>query len=357
MGGPTLHESFASSFDRRTFDRSAAMADAFAAAQSFSNGEPPTGTYGFGTCSIRFKNQVRDSAFGNFGVSNATTIPLTKTAPIPIESMAGAAPSKTLPEYASTFEIPLGQSYAKTPSRDAPYGPNGEKLYYVMAKDKGNGEPGEIFTMQAPRGAGPRTTMHDITDGLMTPAERREALIFNKCRDRAEKMLRKQASDACRMTLTMKRNHPHGVLGLESADCPDTVVYARERAALLAQEKAATEQAMRRHDNLSRRRDSQLPAPMLEHNPYDTTQARLFPRVGKVDIEAARPCERHYVVRPVTMDTAAYRSNLEKPLAPQRTMRTEHLNDMDAGGRAYDIITGIQRPVPPTRSLGGELLR
>jgi hypothetical protein len=179
--------------------------------------------------------------------------------------------------------------------------------------------------------------MHEITDGLMTPAERREALVFNKCRERAELALRKAASEACRQTLTMKRNHPNGVLGVESAACPDTVVYARERAAMLTQMAKAAEHATGRHDHLARRRESQLPAPMLEHDCNDTTQARLFPRLGKVAANGFRP-------------------NPEMPQAYRMSARAERQNNIDAGGRSYNIISGIQRPALPTRTPAGEPL-
>lgn len=353
MGGATLHESFAASFDAQGFDRSSALSRSFEATRSYSAGAPLTGAYGFGSLSIRFKNQVKDSAFGKFGTSNAATIPLTDAAPFPLDAVALNAPSRALPAYAAAFELPLGQSFATTVSREAPAGPNGEKQYYVLPKE-GRGGEAKMFAMAAPRGAGSRSSMHEIADGLMTPAERREALVFNKCRERAERALRQAASEACRQTLIMKRNHPHGVLGVESAACPDTVIYARERAAMLSQAAKAAEHAAGRHDHLARRRDSQLPAPMLEHDCSDTTQERLFPRLGKADVEASRRCERHFVMRPVTEWANGFRSNMEMPLADRRPGRTEHQNNIDAGGRSYNIITGIQRPMLPTRTQAGE---
>jgi len=340
----TIHQSFSASFDRAG-DRSAALSQLFDSTRSIS------AAYGFGTRSIRLDNTVRDSAFGKFGMTNGATVLLADPAPHPVGVMAHAAPSRVLPEYASTFHIPTGRSFATTRSRDAPDGPNGEKRYYVQAKDVGRGMSPEMFLMSAPRGAASHTaTMHEKTGGLMTPAERREALVFEKCRDRAQRALRKATSDACRLTLTMKRNHPRGVLGVESADCADSLVYGRERAEMVQRAASAAEHSAGRRDNLARRRDSQLAAPLLEHDPHDTTQARLFPRLGKVDSEAARRCEHHHVLRPATTGAASFRSNQETPLAPQRAARTENLNNLDAGGRHYDIISGLARPTPPTRA-------
>jgi hypothetical protein len=338
MGGATLHESFAASFDGRSV-----TSRSFAATRAFhSAGQPPTGAYGFGTLSIRFKDHVQDSTFGKFGTSNAATIPLTSTAPVPLDAVAFNAPSRVLPAYAAAFEVPLGQSFGTTVLREAPAGPNGEKQYYVLPKE-GRGGEAKMSVMAAPRGAGSRSSMHEIMDGLMTPAERREALVFNKCRERAEHALRKAASEACRQTLTMKRNHPNGVLGVESAACPETIVYARERAAMLSREAKAAVHAAGRHDHLARRRDSQLPAPMLQHDSNDTTQARLFPRLGKVDVAASRRCERDFVLWPGDAGSNGCRS-----------WKAEHQNNMDAGGRSYNIISGIQRPVLPTRTPAGE---
>lgn len=357
--GVTLHESFSHSFDGRGFDRSAVLTAAYGEStkSSYSAVRPST-VYGFGTASTRF---ARDRVHGSnikFGETNAATITLEENPPIGFspEMMAHSAPSRQLPDFAVSFRIPAGKAYATTVSRDAPNGPNGEKRYFVLAKDrdsqKAGVEPPAVFLMAAPRGAGAREHMHEPTDGLMTPAERREALVFQKCNERANHALRKASSDACRLTLVMQRNHPNGMLGVESAACTDTLVYAVERAAMLHREAKHAEHAAARHANIAARRESQPRVPeIIEHNPHDTTFVRLFPRLGRVDIDAARPCTQHYVTRPLAVDHVGFRSNQEAPLAPQRAARVERLNNLDAGSRTYDIITGVQRTTLPTSTV------
>ena len=66
-----------------------------------------------------------------------------------------------------------------------------------------------------PRGAGPPNAMHAAPTQLLTPMERREALVFDKCHQRARLALRKAANDACQLTRVMQQRFPNGVIGLE----------------------------------------------------------------------------------------------------------------------------------------------
>ena len=92
-------------------------------------------------------------------------------------------------------------------------------------------EPPELFAMRPPRGAGHARDMHKHPVGLMTPAEQREMLVFDKCAQRARLALRKAANDAARTAFLTKLRHPNGVLGAEGPDCAESLVYRDARKA------------------------------------------------------------------------------------------------------------------------------
>jgi len=121
----------------------------------------------------------------------------------------------------------------------------------------GTDEP-EIFSMSAPRGAGPASQMHVPPKQLLTPAERREALVFDKCHQRARLALRKAANDACNLTRVMQQRYPNGVIGLEGPGCPESVIYAQDRATREVEKTGWAEVAQRRFENISAKRDSQV---------------------------------------------------------------------------------------------------
>ena len=352
----TLHETFAASFDGGALrDRSTAEALALESLRAACPTFLQSGrVQGFGSNSVRFDNKILDSKRAKYGSSNGATIGLTETLPVPVEAMAASAPSNVLPDFAARFEAQPGRTFAITLSRDAPDGPEGEKRYFVQPNGGGERE-GEVSMMPAPRGAGPLARMHETTDhGLMSPREQREVAVFHKCHERALKALRKGTSEACRRTLVMQRLYPVGVLGVESPSCSDTVVYAQQRERIQARASAQSQHAAARLRNLAKCRDSQVERPFLHHDIHDTAEARLFPRKGRPDVEAAGRCAKHYVVRPQSSVSSAFRSNQEVKLAAPRTARVENLVHLDAGGRTYDIISGARRPFQPTRQVGGE---
>ena len=72
--------------------------------------------------------------------------------------------------------------------REAPPGTDGKPRYWVEPKDVSGifpAEPPDVFSMAPPRGAATIETMHAPPTELLTPMERREALVFDKCHERA----------------------------------------------------------------------------------------------------------------------------------------------------------------------------
>ena len=173
----TLHEAFTDSFD----------APAGIDPTLTQSLPPPStkGTYGFGTASARLNNIVYPSHLA-YGMTNSTVVELgPPPAPYePVPNLSGVAPSLQLPGYASRFSLEPGRAYGKTVEREAPPAADGTPMYWVQPKDVqtpfDSHEPPDIAAAPMPPGAAPRSKQHEATGGIMTPAERREALVFQK---------------------------------------------------------------------------------------------------------------------------------------------------------------------------------
>ena len=317
--------------------------------------------YGFGSASLRFQNEVYGCHLP-YGKVNKAVIELMPPEPVPVTELAATAPSRLLPEYAANFKPELGSTFAKTVSRDAPPAADGSSRYWVQPKDTGGLFPGgkepEIFSMAAPRGAGGPTQMHEAPNQLLTPAERREALVFDKCHQRARLALRKATNDACQLTRVMQQRFPNGVIGLEGPGCKDSLIYAQDRQR--REDNMATRDAQRsmRFDNISQRRDTQLDYRLLTHDHTNKAVDVMFPRkatsslgisggLSKADDPAA-----NYELRPsgAGASDGGFRSNAEKPLKPANAARAAHLHNIGTRGKPYDLLSGATLSVLPTGS-------
>eukprot|EP00316_Scyphosphaera_apsteinii_P012108 CAMPEP_0119318604 /NCGR_PEP_ID=MMETSP1333-20130426/46930_1 /TAXON_ID=418940 /ORGANISM="Scyphosphaera apsteinii, Strain RCC1455" /LENGTH=410 /DNA_ID=CAMNT_0007324823 /DNA_START=44 /DNA_END=1276 /DNA_ORIENTATION=- len=352
-----LHESFASTFD--TFPGIPENSTRSTLRTASTTHKPiynlPTAEnyhYGFGTSAARFQNTLYPSHF-TYGMANNTIVQLTPAAPAAITSMPECGPSRQLPAYASSFATEEGHSYSRTVEREPPRSADGLVQHWVQPKDIQSPleatEPPDLFTMSAPPGVLMGEQYHKQPNILMTPAERREAVVFAKCNERARRALRKAANDACRLTLLMQNKHPNGVLGLESAACADSIIYAKQREQAQAKQEAASRHAQARHDNLKARRDTYLTYPMLAHDPFDNTTAKIFPHKAQVNGRfGCRESDAHFVFGPSDPQSTAYRSNQEVPLKDPDSRRTQNLLDVSTRGKRFDIVTGCQLPTRPS---------
>ena len=294
-----------------------------------------------------------------YGKVNKAVIELADSQPVDApDSLLASAPSKMLPEYAAKFKPELGRTFATTVSRDAPPAADGTANYWVQPKDLGGlfpgNEPPEIFPMAAPRGAAPNA-MHAVPNQLMTPAERREALVFEKCHMRARHALRKAANDACQLTRTMQMRHPHGVMGVEGPGSSESVIYAQNRDARLSKHAKWAEGAARRYENIAMKRDSQLDYKLMTHDPKSTAEDHMFPRKAKSTLgPRGDPTSEvdpmgTFVMRPAgaKVPENAFRSNQEKPLRQPSMDRSMSLLNTATRGKGYDIISGVALPIQP----------
>jgi len=349
--GLTLEEQFT-----RTFDVYPFQAAGTTGAQTQTNGQPmgmTTGSiYGFGSASLRFQNEVYGSHLA-YGKVNKSVIELNPPEPVRVENLAENAPSRMLPEFAAFFSPELGVNFQRGVNRDAPPGPDGTAQFWVQPKDSSGVfpslDPPDIFSMAAPRGTGGPSTMHEAPQHLMMPAERREALVFDKCHGRARAELRKAANDACQLTSVMQQRYPTGVIGVEGPNCPDSIIYRIPFEKKHKIESAKAQHAFGRHEQLRVKRETQLPYNFMHHEPANTHNEPLFQRKTATEHSASDRELNHYEMRPFgkTVDLG-FRSNQEKPLERVASMqRRESLLAASTGGKAFNIISGSQAPIVP----------
>ena len=358
----TLHEEFTQTFDifpvpapTTQQTRPATQASTFAAGV---NGFE----YGFGSATRRFQNEVYGCDLP-YGLANRAVLELGRTEPVKVTQMSESAPSALLPEFAARFEPEPGRSFSYGPSRLHPPADDGTPLYWVQAKDNqapmAHNDPPDLFAVPAPLGAGPIGQVHEQPVELMAPAARREALVFDKCQQRARLELRKAANDAVRLVRIAKVQYPNGMLGLEGPLVEQSLMYENLRGAMNAEAAKKVAHAQHRLENIQRKRDTQLPYRLLTHDSQNQTSDHFLQRkkvvAGSVPAQYTQASQtglRHYEVRPVTSDVpyqGGFRSNQEKVLKPHHAGRAQRLHDVNSRGRAYDIISGVRTPVAPSR--------
>ena len=359
--GRTPHEDFNSTFDVYPMQAPATQSTRRPATQSGSFAAGVNGfEYGFGSATRRFQSEVYPQHLP-YGIANKAVIELGRTPFVPVTHLTDAAPSAMLPDFAASYQAEPGCAFSFGPDRKHPPGPDGRELYWVQGKDNQppmeNQDPPDLFAVPAPRGAGSIETLHEQPTELMAPAARREALVFDKCQQRARAELRKAANDACRVARISHAVYPNGILGLEGPLAPQTILYADVRNATLAHQARREEHAQRRHDNLAYKRDTQLPFALLTHNSRNTTQDRIFTRKKEVaGMSSYTPSANHFEVRPATTAMGGgFRSNQEKPLKPHNAGRAQRLHDVNSGGRGYDIISGMGTYIAPSAPSRGPM--
>ena len=358
---PFWQEQFTRTFDVFPFEQPRhpqSMTDPSTMADTKKLSSSTTGSvYGFGSASLRFQNEVYGCHLP-YGKVNKAVIELADKEPVSISHLGPSAPSNILPEFAAKFKPELGRTFAATVSRDAPPGRDGGAQYWVQPKDTGGlfpgGEEPEIFAMRAPRGSGPASTVHAPPTQLLTPAERREALVFDKCHQRARLALRKAANDACQLTRTMQQRFPNGVIGLEGPGCKDSIIYAQDRQKRESEAARSAAQNAQRFENISMRRDSQLDYTLLTHDHTNTANDSLFPRKASssIGIRGAptgdTDAKGNFGMRPSgNVAEYGFRSNQEKPLRDASAARAAALHNVGTRGKPYDIITGVTLPIQP----------
>jgi hypothetical protein len=301
-----------------------------------------------------------------YGKVNKAVIELADPEPVPVSNLLSVAPSNQLPEFAARFKPELGRTFATTVSRDAPPAADGSSRYWVQPKDTGGIFPGtaepEIFSMARPRGGAPPTQLHAPPTQLLTPAERREALAFEKCEHRARHALRKAANDACQLTRVMQQRFPNGVLGLEGPGCADSVIYESDRMRRESQAVKRDEGARARFENIASKRDSKLDYRLVTHDSYNTSSDPLFPRKAssslglRGDPTASTDPYGTFEMRPAggRVQENAFRSNQERPLREASAARAGALHASGTRGKTYDIISGVALPMQPSMPRGME---
>lgn len=388
MPARTMHEEFTSTFDVFPMQAPATQSTLRPATQASTFAAGVNGfEYGFGSATRRFQNEVYPQHLP-YGLANKAVIELGRTQPVPVtDPLLDSAPSMMLPEFASRYEPEPGRAFSYGPDRKHPPAPDGRELFWVQPKDNqppmDNLEAPEIFAVPAPMGTGPIERLHEQPTELMAPVHRREALVFDKCQQRARHELRKAANDAVRMARLGKTQFPNGLLGVEGPLAEQSLLYEHVRTAARAEQFKKEDHARRRCENLRCKQNTQLPYKLLTHDsqqsaPHLKEERRIFQGKKQVDHRAPAPgpFERaaglqsvsknrghmssftlsgnDFEVRPASVcagdlkKEGGFRSNAEKPLKPHNPHRAQRLHDVNAAGRTYDVISGMRTTVAPS---------
>ena len=322
MPARTMHEEFTSTFDVFPMQAPATQSTLRPATQASTFAAGVNGfEYGFGSATRRFQNEVYPQHLP-YGLANKAVLELGRTPPVPVtDPLLDSAPSMMLPEFASRYEPEPGRAFSYGPDRKHPPAPDGRELFWVQPKDNqppmDNLEAPEIFAVPAPMGTGPIERLHEQPTELMAPVHRREALVFDKCQQRARHELRKAANDAVRMARLGKTQFPNGLLGVEGPLAEQSLLYEHVRTAARAEQFKKEDHARRRYENLRFKQNTQLPYKLLTHDsqqsaPHLKEERRIFQ--GK---KQARPPPPRTLIHPLPHTPATLaRSHTCAPAPP-----------------------------------------
>jgi len=250
------------------------------------------------------------------------------------------------------MRLAICRAYGYTASRSAAPAPDGTQQHWLQPKDVQPpthiGDKVKMIAMPPPRGV-------LDSNALLSPAERREALVYEKCQQRARKELRAASHEACRLTLLMQRRHPNGVLGVESAACPESLVYAQQRQERTSAHEVKSRHSEGRETRLKECRETNLSYPMLSHDSHGTYQNKLFQHKARAELEP-HGTTQHYVLTPSSPLRTAFRSNQELPATAPSQKRTQQLIDSLSGGRNYDIISGKKVDFAPSKTRATDVI-
>ena len=349
----TLEEEFAAHFDephREPMDNTWPTSQC----SRHSSRTPPATAFGFGSASLRFRNKIHPTHI-IYGTTNGAIVQLERTHPVIVPQMPESAPSRSLPLYASRFELLPGRSFGITGCRDEVVaGSTDTRQFMVQAKHiespMERTEAPNMFAIAAPRGAGAPNALHEQPAQLLTPAEQRGAIVFHKCHERARRNLRKEAHDACRLALLMRRNYPNGCMGVESAGTPDSHVYASQRERMAADDAAATRHRRGRCERLRTKAATRLPYPILSHDSQNEVVAKIAPRKSRaLGRDSGHLSEHHYLMRPAVFEGSILpdRNRQQRPFCSadaQCKSAQAFPTLVEAPRRGYNIISGVSEP-------------
>lgn len=177
---------------------------------------------------------------------------------------------------------------------------------------------------------------------LLTPAERRELLQYEKRARAGAALAKKAAGDERRLVQLMRARHPQGVLGVDGAANPDSQVY-RDRYEEATQKEARAQSHMaRRRAELERvgRADRRVGYDPFAHSEQWEAPAAAGPAHRFLQAKGARPA---------AMDT--HDRVFGQSTAGANPRRTQNIRNQDLGGKAFDIINGSAIVhAPPTNN-------
>ncbi|KAF0701129.1 Aste57867_8352 [Aphanomyces stellatus] len=182
-----------------------------------------------------------------------------------------------------------------------------------------------------------RVASAGLQEGIMTPAQRRERLIFETTSERAHALMKRAEMKERRLTQLMQYQYPCGVLGLDGPNNPESQVFAASANRIQKQCEHELRQHRSREENLLRH-TSIIPA--IGYSYLEHEMAVKPPKVTKV-------CQEKTKIPGTYQDTHHRIFNETPPIwFPERA---QHLRDEGHAGRPYDIVNnGRVEYFPPS---------
>jgi len=181
---------------------------------------------------------------------------------------------------------------------------------------------------------------------LLTPAERRELMEFEKQRRVGERLQKKAEADKRRLVQLMLARHPQGVLHVDSLSNPNSEVYGERCQEQIAQQmKEEYRKEMRRQElkKISEANERIGYNPFQHNEDWEDPQNKMH---QFLQTKAGRTSQFDTHDRIFGQTTPS--------LNPKRT---ENIRNQDLGGKQYNLVTGTQivhgQPTVPERIHNG----
>ena len=181
-----------------------------------------------------------------------------------------------------------------------------------------------------------RATMAAAEKGaLITPAQRRAALNFQKETERARATVKRGELQERRLHHLMRQRHPQGAMNVDSTRNPDSITYGETAREILKLDRRHASHASRRRKNLQK-----LLCGETTHG-YDpfahTTEARKDRFLQAKTFGAGRPTHS-------THDRLFTHKEYEPKPARAQFLRDRHLE-----GKQYDVVGGFEIEFLPSQ--------
>jgi len=182
-------------------------------------------------------------------------------------------------------------------------------------------------------------------DELLSAKERESILQYEKQKRMADTIKAKDKHKQMRLIALMQKRFPSGVIGVESADCPDTIVYAADRMAANVKREQRDSRRSQRREWLVQNSYSE---PHLGYDFMTQVDPNVQPPAGlERRLWASKkriPSEVKELVNPSNTYSRVFQdAGIDYSRSQPEVMfneRTKNLRNRETNGKKFNIITG-----------------